>query len=273
MPEQLLTDSEKDAIAAQPAPVVEEVKPPVVAAEAAGEKTEEVQGDEPEEKKKKGGWVRKIERLEAQLEESDRRYQEALDRLAGKTAGTETAPPVADGSKPKLENFKTYEEFNEALVDWKIAQRDAAKDQHQTATTLEGRYNQSVEITKAAHPDYDEVMNENADVVIDTNPQRVADIKQAIYEMDNGSEVVYHLAKNPEIVEDLKRMSIHRAIAELGRISASLDVSSAPAPKKTRSAAPAPITPVSGATATTPGDPSKMSPAEYRKWREQTREA
>jgi hypothetical protein len=243
---ELLTDSEKQAIEAKETPVVEET---TVVAEAAPAAGEEPKQDEPEHKKK-GGFVRKIERLETANELLERQNRELMERLAARTAETATEP-VADGQKPKLENFKTYEDYVEALTDWKIDRDVVAKG-----------YAEQIEKSRKLHPDWDDVFAENGDIMA------FNETHQAIREHEMGSEIVYYLLKNPDIAKKLAKMSVFRQVAEVGRISAVLERSETPAPVKPRTTAPAPITPVSGGSTSATPDPSKMSVAEYRKYRE-----
>lgn len=254
MPE-LLTDSEKQAIEAQETPVVEET--PIVA-EAAPAAGAEPKQDEPEHKKK-GGFVRKIERLETQNELLERQNRELMERLAARPAET-ASQPTADGQKPKLESFKTYEDYVEALTDWKISQKAAVLTEAHAQDAVAESYAKQTEASRKQHPDWDEVFAENSDIEI--HPE----VHQTIVEHDNGSEIAYYLAKNPEVAESMARMSVRRQIAEVGRISAVLERSDAPAPVKPRTAAPAPITPVSGGSTSATPDPGKMTMAEYRKW-------
>lgn len=261
MPE-LLTDSEKTALEAQAetAALEAEKQKKTEEAEAAPAAGEEIKQDE-EPRHKKGGFIRKIEKLETQNELLARQNQELMERLAGKSA--DAAPvPATDGAKPKLDDFKTYEDYIEALTDWKIAQKAAVISEAQTQDVVAARYAQQAELSRKAHPDWDEAFAESGDIEI--HPE----VQQTIVEHDNGSEVAYYLAKNPELAQDLARMPLRRQIAEIGRISAVLERSEAPAPVKPRTAAPAPITPVSGGSTTTQVDPSKMSMKEYRAYRE-----
>lgn len=254
MPE-LLTDSEKQAIEAQETPVVEET--PVVA-EAAPAAGEEPKQDEPEHKKK-GGFVRKIERLETQNELLERQNRELMERLAARPAET-VSQPATDGQKPKLESFKTYEDYVEALTDWKIDQAKSDLGAEQAQNVVADSYAKQIEASRKLHPDWDEVFAENGDIMA------FNETHQAIREHENGSEIVYHLLKNPDVAQKLAKMPVLRQIAEVGRISAVLERSDTPAPVKPRTAAPAPITPVSGGSTSATPDPGKMTMAEYRKW-------
>lgn len=258
----VLTDTEKqnampaETLVAPDPPAAESDKPD--GGKPAGEAPEPQEGEPEGQRPKKGGWIRRIERLESQNDELVRQNAELMKLLAGKPAGEPAQPK--DG-KPQPANFQTYEDYVEALADWKLEQRMASVDQRVSQSTVEAQYDAKAEESRKLHPDFDEVLAENGN--IDIHP----DVRRAVLEADNGPEVAYYLASNPEIAESLLSMSLHRAIGKIGAISASLSKPQPPA-RKPRSAAPAPIEPVGGAPATAHGDPSKMSVAEYRKWRD-----
>jgi len=91
---------------------------------------------------------------------------------------------------------------------------------------------------------------------------------EAILLTDNdkveAEDILYYLGKHPEESARIAKLSPLKAAGEIGKIEAKL---SAPPPPKKITQAPEPITPVK-TTGATELDPSKMSPKEYRAWRE-----
>ena len=237
------------------------------AATAVGEETKET--DSQEKSHKKGGYQRKIEKLEAQLAAERTGRQELLDRLAGKPAEPKQEAKPADDAKPQLDKFKTYEDFVEALTSWtvkqeakKYAEQQVAAEATEIEQQIEAEYQGKVDAFKAAHPDFEEVM--------DTDVSIYMGVERAIKEMDTGPEVAYFLAKNPEVAAKLMEMTPLKAITEVGKIAQKLAKPESPA--KPKSAAPAPITPVGGGSAvTSTGSPGKRSLQEYRRLREEGR--
>lgn len=242
----------------------EEPNNPAVAADAAGEPQE---NQEKEQKHKKGGWQRKIERLEAQLDAEKQQRQELLDRLAGKPAD-KTVEATADDAEPELTKFDTYEKYVKALTAWTVRQEakryteqqataDAADYQKQINQTFSGKVAEFID----SHPDYDEVLSDSVPLY--------QGVEWAIKEMDNGPEVAYFLGKHPDVAAKLMDMSPAKAIAEAGRISAQLTKPETPVTKKPVSNAPAPLRPVGGGSAITDtGQPGKRSLQQYRQLRE-----
>ena len=188
------------------------------AAKPAGEPTGEDLQDKPH---KKGGFQRKIEKLEAQLQAEREHGQELLDRLAGKPAEAKPEAIAVGDVKPSLDKFKTYEEFVEALTSWtvrqeakKYADKQASDDAVAFEQQVDSEYQERVEEFKKTHPDFDEIMD--TDIVVP------AGVLRAMKEMDNGPAVAVFIAQNPEVAKMMMEMSPLKAIAEAGKISANL---------------------------------------------------
>lgn len=177
---------------------------------------------------------------------------------------TEPQPQAPVSNEPKREAFEDYEAYIEARAEWKAEQallkhREAEKKQsvEQTRATeaqkLQARYQDTVEAARVELPDFDEVVGE-ADIPI-TDAMR-----DAILDSPLGAKLTYHLAKHPEEVERIARMSPVQQLKAIGVIEASLS-----SPVKTTKA-PAPIKPIGGASSVS-RDPSRMSMDEYVVWR------
>jgi hypothetical protein len=172
--------------------------------------------------------------------------------------------PVA---KPTPDKFEDYGAYVEALTDWKtdqkvneaISKRDAEAAQaadHRLTETRQQTFAERQSTVKATIQDYDAVVGA-ADIPIAPH------VGEAILESEKGPELVYHLAKHPEIAEKLSRMSIREADREIGRLEAQLTTPAKPVTK-----APAPMKPTAGTGTTVTTDPRKMSMEEYKSFRE-----
>lgn len=227
-------------------------------------------GNEDEPKKPGGGFQRKIDKLtrrSKELEtalETERRWRaENEPRLVGKPAATD---------KPKVEDvgtkYKTYEDYIEALADWKADSKRAewqAKDaedaERQASNAAFNAYQERVKEAVAKYDDYNEVVTES-DLQI---PQGV---ELAIVRMKNGPEVAYHLGKHPELCEELIAMAEEDpllAIAEVGAIAKQLS-GDRPA-EKPKSQASRPIIPVGKGSTKSSVPLGEMSMQDYRKAR------
>ena len=165
--------------------------------------------------------------------------------------------------KPTADQFQEYGDFVEALADWKADQRINERiEQHRTQQAMEAQattWQQRADAAKAELPDFEQV------VATSTAPMSAA-MAAAIKDSDAGPKVAYHLAQNPEIAARLSRLEPLAAAREIGRLEASLSVKQEPTPKRITSA-PTPPTPI-GSGRSTGGDPSKMTQADYKAWRD-----
>jgi hypothetical protein len=215
--------------------------------------------------------------------EAERRAEQ-LQREIDALKGTKSGGPSADkdgGSdpdEPKPGDFKTVGEYTRALVKYEAkkagetgkAQAEQSKQQEH-ANEIVSAFVKRQDEFKAATPDYEDVVG-GTDLI-------VPDIaKQYLIESEVGPQLAYHLAKNPDEVTRLKKLSPSRCVAELGKLETKFEKAAAPAkadaaPAKEISKAPAPISPLEGKETTVNKDPSQMTFQELRAFREAERRA
>lgn len=258
-----------------------EAKPEAVTEAAKPEPEEETEENE-EKPKFKGGFQKRIDRLTRDLKAKERENEllAEISRLKGEPLAAKPAAKEEPKTvKPKLDDFASYDEFVEALADWKAEEKYQtlkAKDEEKSQADsneqeLREKFDAHVKrtrIAQAKYPDYDEVLA-SIDSEQDAIPEGLA---LTIIELDNGPDVVYHLAKDPELVAQLKEMSPLRAIAELGRISDKLIAPTTETPKP-KTAAPAPIKPVATGNTKSTVPLDEMPYEDYKKARQQGRTA
>lgn len=256
-------------------------------------------------KKHKGGWQRRIDKLTktnttlAETLEEERLARQRLEaRLAGKepaaAAPETTANAAGDDPEPRdtEQNPKTgkpwkdWNEFNTEHTRWVLRQESKATAEKTTAE----QDKQQLESTWKTHQDNLSKAAEKYDDFQDAIAafQKEAPVSEglalAVIELDNSADVLYHLAKNPEVLKELRGLSEFKAVAKLGvisdKLSAAASAASAsaapadqkksagpPAPKTVASSAPEPITPVGGGSAATTVDRSKISTTDWIKQR------
>lgn len=233
-----------------PAPVEEQVADEATADETGADDAE---GEKPKKSKIQKDFDR-LTRQRGRLERENRELAERLSRLESKVE-TPEAPKQTDG-KPRLEDFGSYDAFNEALTDWKVDQKLNAKAQEQTqaqrqreAQTKDSerkeRFLESSDAAREKYDDYDDVVFSD-DVKI-TRPMAVI-----IAETENPGEVAYWLGKNPSEAQRIAKLSPERAAIELGKVEMKLSL---PAPK-TQTGAPPPAKTLSGGRTTRAGNPN-----------------
>jgi len=256
------------------------------------EKEEAVEPEKVEEKPKgKGGFQKKIDRLikEAALERerADKAEQRAKELESKNGKSEETA--VDPNAKPNQDNYKTFDEYLEALTDWKVeqklradaeaAEREAEVEQAKESwETYEGRINAARE----KYDDYDETV----DIKTPWNLEHPSKLeiasseafRVAVVEDENAAEILYHYGKHPDELMALGALSPAQVVKAIARLSDKLgpvveakeETEEKPEekPEKIVSKAAPPIRPVgTGSTKSTiPLD--KMSMADYNKARD-----
>ena len=253
--------------------------------EAAQEAAAEADGKEadPEEEtpnppQPRGNWQKRVDKLtrrSSELQETVERLQAELNGLKSRPADVPAAKQGPAGKPlPDDPRFSTYEDYVEALTDWKMDQKIAADakakaeaTEKEHATNALSEYNKQLEATRAAHADFEDVVES----IASGNVQIPDGLQPAIIESGNGPEIVYYLGKHPEVARQLCEMSLPAAAVEIGRISVKLPASrggaSTAKPKSAATTAPTPINPV-GARGS--AQPTPLDKAPYREFLRRT---
>lgn len=201
--------------------------------------------------------------------------QAEIDQLKGKKS--EGAKPDGESKgEPKPEDFKTVGEYTRALVKYEAQQ--AGEKSRQSVTENQQKEAANAQIAKFAErqeafmtttADYAEVLEGAPDV-----PQIAS---QYIIESDVGPQLAYHLAKNPDVIARLHKLTPARVVAELGKLETKFEQKEAPKPASPApteiSKAPAPIQILEAKTTPVQKDPSQMSFQELRAFREAEKRA
>lgn len=213
--------------------------------------------------------------LRKETAEAKRESAEAKREVAELKARQEKIKASADSdAAPKEADFEEYDDWKIAKALWEHEQRRVQREIEAVGSEVEEAQRKLEQIdatekrlvqenfaaqvadARTRYADYDDVVFKNTDVHISKD---VADI---VTQSDMGADVAYYLASNKALAAEISAMTPIEAARAIGRIEAKI---AAPRPRST-STAPDPITPVKGKAAATK-DPSKMSMAEYKKWR------
>lgn len=227
--------------------------------ESASEEREEEAEPAVEEKPKKG------DRLQKRFDQLTSKIKDLEAQLATKSEPKQAEPMVkpASEAKPKLEDFETLEDFQEALTDWKLDQREKLAEQKRAESEAEktqaeraSNFKSRIEAAQAKYDDFDEVVLENP-------VQPSAAMVEAMLEEDLGAEIAYHLGQNPTEIKRIAALSPAKQAVEIGKLAAKLEPKEAakttPKPK-----APPPPRPLGGKAAPSLKPVEEMSYQEYR---------
>lgn len=255
---------------------VEEItqEAPVVEAEVSDEPQAESDGEYTTEDKdvKRNSVQKRIKQLTSQKREMTEKL-DAQERMLQQFR-TQNQDDVAL-SRPNLEQFDYDEQRFNAAVD-EYNQKSTQRTIHQALAEQQRYQTEAVrqESNRLAIEQFSEKSNEFAIEHADyfekvQAPNFVAAFKsapvlqKAALQTDNAPAVLYHLAQNPDLAQELSMADEFTAAMQIGRISEKLG---SPVVAKTTSNAPSPIKPV-GNTASVNKDPSDMSPDEYARYR------
>jgi signal recognition particle GTPase len=177
-------------------------------------------------------------------------YREALEAV------TRTQPVQAkESNEPTRDQFASDADWIDAKVEYKLQQREAAakqetqKQAQQTLTSkTEALYAQAEKIAGFDRESFDEL-------------PLTRQLAAALIDSDVAPQLMAYMSSNPEEVERISKLSDARQAVELGKLEVKLHAS-----PKTSKAAP-PIEPV-GAKGKQSPNPSEMSMAEYKAYRQ-----
>lgn|GEM_PF-1773096 len=175
---------------------------------------------------------KRVAKAEAKAE---RRVLRTLERVIPQPQGQRAAPtePPANAA-PRRDQYASDEEYLDAKVDWKLAQREQASAQQRQKEQSDRLAQTTDQIyAKAAKlPGFD---REAFDELPLTKP-----IVEALVESDQAPQLMAYMAGHPDEVARIAGLSAGRQAAELGKLEAKI---AATPPVKT-SKAPDPITPI-----------------------------
>lgn len=221
--------------------------------------------------------------------EAERRAEKLQQEL--EASRPKSGPPSEPQApkEPKPEDFTTVQEYTDALVSYRVDQRlrekdaQAQREAEQKAAEARAReFGNRIAETRTKHDDFDEVLGS----LKNTDLDRVhADVTEYLQESEHGGELLYHLAKNPDVLDRLRKLTPRKFIAELGKLETKFEAQapSGQAGKETPtltqvaapasapvSKAPAPIAPLDTAgIAPVAKKPEDMTVAELREFRRQ----
>lgn len=210
-------------------------KPPAAEPEPEPEpedKPEDKPGDEPAPKpeKPKQTAQERINEITAKYRTEQRARQAAEAELERYRKGDTTIEPDAQkpqetANKPQRSDFSDYEDYQEALIEWKTEQKIAEREKKAREKTLEERKKAQVqqEKTRAAkvlsdgrakYADFDKVV---------TPTLKISEsMARAIATSAAGADIVYYLGQNPDLSATIANLNPLETALEIGRLEATI---------------------------------------------------
>ena len=268
-----MTEETTQALA--PAPAAIDEAAPATAPETVTSPPDDA-GIEPERKH----WSqRRIDELTRNWRESERREQALLEMLRDRQQPTPEPPKPAEPARmPTLADFE-YDEgrYQTAFLDYATKQAEAVierrfneREQRAVEQQRQSTHEERMTAYAKARPDF-------ADRASDPTLPISQPMAAVIMDIDSGPEIVDWLADNREAAATIARLPLHLAALELGRVEGRLEAEKAakaaaaappPVPSVTQAPPPPPVVPEAEEADSGPErDPTKMSDAEFAKWR------
>lgn len=187
----------------------------------------------------------RIDELTRNWREEQRARTAADQELA--SLRQQLASAKATGSEPRLEQFKTYDEYLEAKAAWKAEQIVAAKLEDFRKTNLQ-TFEERAQQDRAAHAaqQFDRALQavdtdgkakfKDFDEVIAAGPRLGPNVGALVMATDKAAEISYYFAKNPEVGLAVASMPREMQAMEIGKLAAQFSakrVTSASPPPKT----------------------------------------
>lgn len=259
-----LATADASAAVQTPADTTEEIKQTPAADQAATESDQDngqsdAATESQDEKPKKSGFKERINQIKREYHDAERGRQVAENRATALERELiemrKRAPQIDPNDIVAQQTFETRRVLKEESLAQERGQIEQA-DQVRAraiAQTFEAKIDDAMERI----PDLGDRMREFVNLpVTQVSAELIAD-------SDKAAEIAYHLAKHPKEAIALANMTPAMQGREIARLEARL---SAPQ-KKTTSAPPPPHSKVVTGTPSGSVDPSKMTQAQYEKWR------
>ncbi len=251
------------------------------------EEDKEPEGDEEEKPKRKSGIQKRINKLNARVQAArdDAEYwrQEALKNRGSKSSDDEVSEDDSQkalSAKPVSDDYETYDEYMEALADFKAeeklkAYKEAAEAEkaNQSVDVRLKSHNERVDAYREENPGFDEALNDFFEDHGDDFALSMV-LQEAITESELGPQLLHELAQDPEEFDRINTLGVTAAAKAIGRLESKIEakVSSSKEEKKeakpkSTTKAPPPLQAIKAKGATATKDPMQMSQKEYEAWR------
>jgi len=222
---------------------------------------------EEETPKKESRAEKRIRELNAKYREEERKRMELEELLRNRDNKTSELPKTGEEEKPKskenneeikpphwddedAEGNKIYPlgqfdpKFNSDLVRYTIreeqqqfqkqqAEKEQARKIQEAEKAVQQQWEEKLAPARERYPDFQERGQELIDQFSDLEPNYAKYLTDTIRSIDNGPDILYHLASNPELANEIVRRGPALASVELGRLSVQFDTNDGPKTKNT----------------------------------------
>jgi hypothetical protein len=199
----------------------------------------------------KGDWVQsRIQHYSSEAKQLREQVQAMQKELESVRSG-KTQDRRDPSSPPQQENYEKYSDYVDALVDWKVGQREASSKQEQAYHTSmqefskrQSEFGKHLVSFASGYDQPEEVLQ----AITDDNLPITPAMGDAIMHLGpKGAEVMWHLAQNPMEAMEIAQMSPSYAAMKIGMLSMKIGESVvAPAQAEPTKPQPKPIPSIRG---------------------------
>ena len=181
-------------------------------------------------------------------------------------------PKPSEKPRPKEEDFEKYDEYIDAVTDWKVDRKLEAQDKETKEKEVDGRTAEAEKEFKGKLDEAREKYTDFDEVAMGVNVPISQSMVQILHETENPGDIAYYLGQNLKECAAISHMTPFQAAKAIGKIEAEVktELEKNPSlvvkPEKKVTKAPAPIKPI-GSREVVTKDPEKMTQAEYEAWR------
>jgi hypothetical protein len=235
--------------------------------------TEAQETTEQREQRERGRFQRRLDRHKEARYRAEAEAKVLRERFAELEARVNQTQQPAN-SEPTRDQFEDYESFIEARAEWRaekktqelLDKRDKASQGREHTAQVDQQqqkvgqqWAEREKAFEASTKDYTSTVESFLEEDIGSFSK---DARLALVESDVGPQLLYHLAKHPEVADKISSLSPVRQVAELGKLEAKL----ASKPAKTPSNAPPPASVTGSGRSANNGYRDNMSQSEFREW-------
>lgn len=156
------------------------------------------------------GVQRRIDRLTRRLREAETALRGRGEPQRREQPSKARSDDQGGDKKPLVTDFDTYEEYIEAIADWKAEQRIQAAEAKRTTESAESAFKQRFAEGRKKFADFDRVVTDDVEIT--------GAMTAAIKETDDPAGVIYFLGKNPDEADRIASLSPAKQTLEIGKI-------------------------------------------------------
>ena len=197
------------------------------------------------------------------------RERDEYFRTRGRPPEDQVPSPIKEDGPPKQADFEDYNEYVQALTDYRVEQKLSAWREEEKKRGTQSEFQEKI---KTLYQKLDEGYNIYPDfeeIAKDPTVPITAVMRDILAETDHPARLAYYLGKNRAEAVKISQMTPFRAHKEMLRIEAEI-MATEPTKQPNKplpgaSNAPPPIK-AGGGSDVTGKDPSKMTQKEYEAW-------